>query len=152
MDALLRGLTQETDGRGRFVGFAAADLLQASETLVWYRLSTLEIIRYTERDARRLFLNECRGAERNAFREMQLLIHLVANFAPTTAKIRTDVKGPAYEEVAIHRTMAEYTADLRGIGGFLKPNRPTINYVSRELAIGKTMGPQVHHLYRAESS
>ena len=72
---------------------------------------------------------------------MQLPMHLFAHFVPMAAKRRTNVKGPAYEEVAIHRKLAEYKADLRGIGGFLKPNQPAINYVSRELAIGKTKVP-----------
>ena len=102
-----RELTRETAGRDRFFGFTAPDLLQAAETLVRYRLSTLEIIRYTERDARRLFLNECQ-AGRKSFPEMQLLMQLFAHFAPLTAKSRTNVKGPAYEEVVIPRNLSCY--------------------------------------------
>ena len=52
----LADITQEIAGRGRFDGFLPPDLLRDAETLVRYRLSTLEITRRTERDARRLFL------------------------------------------------------------------------------------------------
>ena len=68
-------------------------------------------------------------------------MQLFSHFAPITAKSRANVKNPAYEEVAIPSKMAEYAADLRGIGGFLKPNDPMVNYVGRELAIGKTKVP-----------
>ena len=71
--ALLADITQETAGRDRFTGFSPPDLLRAAETLVRYRLSTLEIIRHTERDARRLFLAECQHSEQQSFPELQLL-------------------------------------------------------------------------------
>ena len=103
-----RELTRETAGRDRFVGFAAPDLSQAAETLVRYRLSTLEIIRGAKRDARRLFLNECRESGRKSFPEMQLIAQLFAHFAPMTAKSRANVKDPAYEEVVIPRKLSCY--------------------------------------------
>ena len=71
--ALLADITQEIAGRDRFAGFMPPDLLRAAETLVRYRLSTLEIIRHTERDARRLFLAECQHSEQQSFPELQLL-------------------------------------------------------------------------------
>ena len=71
--ALLADITLEIAGRDRFAGFMPPDLLRAAETLVRYRLSTLEIIRHTERDARRLFLAECQHSEQQSFPELQLL-------------------------------------------------------------------------------
>ena len=91
---------------GRFVGFSDAYLLQEAETLARYRLSTLEIIRYAERDARRLFRNECREAGRKTSPEMQLIMQLFAHFVHMEAKSRTNVKDPAYEEVVIPRKLS----------------------------------------------
>ena len=68
-------------------------------------------------------------------------MQLFAHFLPISAKHRANAKDPAYEEVVIPRRLAEYSVDLRNLGGFLKPNQPMVNYVSKELAIGKLKVP-----------
>ena len=139
--ALFQAITLETAGRDRFAGYTDEDFHQAAETLVRYRLSTLDMIRHTERGARRLFLSECREADQKPFTEMQLLMQLFSHFEPITAKQRSNIKDPAFEEIVLPRKLAAYAADLRGLGGFLKPNQPMVNYVSRELALGKLKVP-----------
>ena len=98
-------------------------LWEAAYTHVRYRLSSLAIIRHTERDARRLFLSELRGDERKSFPEMQLLMQLFSHFAPVVARQRLNSKNPPFEELVIPQRLAGYTADLSGLGGFLKPNQ-----------------------------
>ena len=88
----------------------------AAETLVRYRLSRLAIILHTERDARRLFLSELSGYERQSFPEMQLLMLLSTHFASVVARRRLNAKGPSFEELAIPHKLARYTADLSGLG------------------------------------
>ena len=72
---------------------------------------------------------------------MQRLMQLFSHFEPITAKQRSNIKDPAFEEIVLPRKLASYSADLRGLGGFLKPNQPMVNYVSRELALGKLKVP-----------
>ena len=43
--------------------------------------------------------------------------------------------------MAIQQKLARYVADLSGLGGFLKPNHPMVNYISKELASGKLKVP-----------
>ena len=121
--------------------FSAHDMEQASNTLVRYRLSSLATIRHTERDARRLFLSELRGNERKRFPEMQLLMQIFSHFAPVIVRQRLNAKGPSFEELVIPQKLARYSADLSGMGGFLKPNQPMVNYISMELAVGKPKVP-----------
>ena len=68
-------------------------------------------------------------------------MQLFAHFQPLSAKQRANTKDPAYEELVIPRRLAEYSVDRRNLGGFLKPNHPMVNYVSKELAIGKLKIP-----------
>ena len=68
-------------------------------------------------------------------------MQLFAHFRPLSAKKRANTKDPSYEELAIPRRLAEYSVDLRNLGGFQKPNHPMVNYVSKELAIGKLKIP-----------
>ena len=141
VSTLANDLLRETAGRERFAGFSEPDIRQAADSLVRYRLSTLEIIRHTERDARRLFLAEIREAEGKSFPELHLLMQLFSHFQPIVTKLRANAKDPAFEELVIPRALARYTADLSGLGGFLKPNQLMVNYVSRELARGKLQVP-----------
>ena len=72
---------------------------------------------------------------------MHLLMHLSRNsirFRPISGANAT---GPDFDEIALPRKLDGYTADLRRIGSFLQPIRPIVNYVSRELAIGKLIAP-----------
>ena len=114
---------------------------QAAETLVRYRLSSLSTIRHTERDARRLFLSEVRDKARKSSPELQLLTQLFTHFAPVMVRQRPNAKGPAFEELVIPQKLPRYTANLSGLGGFLKPNQPMANYISKEIAVGKLKVP-----------
>ena len=58
--ALTADLTAETAGRDRFQTVTPTDLFDAAETFARYRLTSLDIIRHTDRDARRMFLSDLR--------------------------------------------------------------------------------------------
>ena len=139
-EALAADIIRETKGRDSFAAFFPPDFHQAAETLVRYRLSTLQIIRQTDKDARRMFLADLRDLERKAFPEMQLLMQLFSHFAPV-AKPRTNLKDPPFEEVVLPVKLKDYTADLSSLGGYLKPNQLMANYVSKELAKGRIQIP-----------
>ena len=130
-----------TAGRERLEAFTAQDMEQAAETLVRYRLCNLSTIRHAERDARRLFLSELMDNERKSFPELQLLMQLFSHFAPVVARQRLNAKDPSFEELAIPKKLARYTSNLSGMGGYLKPNQPMVNYISKEIAVGKLKAP-----------
>ena len=67
VSAATADLVRETAGAERFSAFYPPYFIQSSETLVRYRLTTLEIIRQTAKDARRMFLADLRDMERKAF-------------------------------------------------------------------------------------
>ena len=132
--ALTADLVRETDGRELFSAFVEEDFHTAATTFVRYRLSTLAIIRQTDRDARRMFLADLRDLGRKAFPEMQLLMQLLSHFAPVQ-KQRVNPKGPTFEEVVLPVKLKEYKADFSCLGAFLKPNQAMANYVSKELIL-----------------
>ena len=132
VDALTADLVRETAGRELFSAFVEEDFHTAAMTFVRYRLSTLPIIRQTDRDARRMFLADLRDLERKAFPEMQLLMQLLSHFAPVQ-KQRVNPKDPTFEEVVLPVKLKEYKADFSCLGGFLKPNQAMANYISKEL-------------------
>ena len=72
VDSLTADLARETAGREVFSPFGEEDMRTAALTLVRYRLSTMAIIRQTDRGARRMFISDLRELERKAFPEMQL--------------------------------------------------------------------------------
>ena len=134
--ALTGDLARETSGMDLFSGFAEEDFRTDAMTFVRYRLSTLAIIRQTDRGARRMFLADLRELERQAFPEMQLLMQLLAHFAPVQ-KQRVNPKDPTFEEVVLPVKLRDYKADFSCLGGFLKPNQAMANYVSKELIVGR---------------
>ena len=78
--ALKGDLVRATAGRDLFSAFADGDFHTAAMTFVRYRLSTLAIIRQTDRGGRRMFLSDLREMGRKAFPEMQLLMQLFGAF------------------------------------------------------------------------
>ena len=56
----MRELEAETRGRDRIAAASPRDLWQAAETILRYRLTSLAVIRQTDRDARRMFLADLR--------------------------------------------------------------------------------------------
>ena len=88
VEALTADLVRETAGRECFSAFYPPDFHQAAETLVRYRLSTLQIVRQTDKDARRMFLSDLRDLGRKAFPEMQLLMQLFFSFCSCTEAAR----------------------------------------------------------------
>ena len=140
VEALTADLERETRGSGSPNAFFPPDFHQAAETLVRYRLSTLQIIRQTDKDARRMFLADLRDLGRKAFPEMQLLMQLFSHFSPVL-KQRTILKDPHFEEVVLPVRLKEYMVDLISLGGYLKPNQLMANYVSKELAKGRVQIP-----------
>ena len=134
--ALTEDLVRETAGRGLSSAFAEEDFRTAALALVRYRLSALAIIRQTDRGARRMFLPDLREMGRKAFPEMQLLMQLLAHFAPVQ-KQRANPKGPTFEEVFPPAKMKDYKADFSCLGGFMKPNQDMANYIRKELILGK---------------
>ena len=86
--ALAADLVAETAGRDRFLTVTPADLYRAAETFARYRLTSLDIIRHKDRDARRTFLSDLRGLGRRSFPQMQLIMQLPAHFTPQIMKSR----------------------------------------------------------------
>ena len=72
---------------------------------------------------------------------MQIPAQLLSRSAPIANKQRAYAKGPAYDGVVIPRNLADWSANMRGVGGLRKPNRPMVNFVARELAIEKLKAP-----------
>ena len=56
-------------------------------------------------------------------------------------KQRTISEDPLFGEVVLPDRLRAYTADLPSLGALMKPNRPTANYVSRELGRVKLQIP-----------
>ena len=81
INTLTADLMAETLGRERFEAFFRPDFLQAAETLAMYRISTIAVIRQTDKDARRMFSSDPRDLERKTFPETQLLMQLFPHFA-----------------------------------------------------------------------
>ena len=129
-------LVRETAGRDLLSAFVEEDCHEAAMTFARYRLSTLAIIRQTDRDARRMFLPDLRELRRKAFPQMQLSMQLLAHFAPVQ-KQRVSPKDPTIEEVVLPAKLQAYKADFSCLGGSLKPNQTMANYVSKELILGK---------------
>ena len=50
---------------------------------------------------------------------MQLAVRLFSHFEPIAAKQRSNIKDPDFEEIVLPRKLAAYTADIRGLGGYL---------------------------------
>ena len=139
--ALAADLTTETAGRDRFQTVTPTDLFDAAETFARYRLTSLDIIRHTDRGSRRVFLSDLRELGRRSFPQMQLIMQLLAHFTPQITKPRSNAKDPLFGELAIPERPRNFTADLSPMRAFLKPNLMMTNYVSRELALGKCQTP-----------
>ena len=138
VDALLDGRIREESGRGRFSASTPHGLRDASGALIRYRLSSLAVIRLTDRGARRMFLAYLREIDRRSFPEMQLIAHRLNYFAPLPpqqlTRPRSNGKDPPFEEAALPERLRSYKAGLSSLVGFFKPNRLTANYMSKELA------------------
>ena len=80
VEALTADLVRETAGRRNFSAFYPSAFHQAAEALVRYRLSSLQIIRQTDKDARRMSLSDLRDVGRKAFPEMQLEMQIFFHF------------------------------------------------------------------------
>lgn len=61
---------------GRFTVFAHPDMRREDAAVVRYRVSTLEIIRRTEKDARRLYLADVCESGRTTYPATQLLMQI----------------------------------------------------------------------------
>ena len=55
--------------------------------------------------------------------------------------VRPNAKDPAFEEIAIPGRIREFKADLSSIGGFLKPTQEMANFISLEIARGRSKVP-----------
>ena len=116
MATLTADIVRETDGRELFSAFGEEDFYTAAMTFVRYRLTTLAIIRQADSDARRMFLSDLRELERKAFPETQLLMQLLAHFAPVQ-KQRANPKDPTFEEVVLPVKLRDYKAYFSCLGG-----------------------------------
>ena len=139
--ALNADLTAETAGRDRLQTATPTDLFGAAETFARYRLTSLGILRHTDRDSRRMFLSDLRELGRCSFPQMRRIMQLLARFTPQIKKSRDNDKVPLFEELAIPERLRNSPADLSPMGAFLKPSQLMTNYVSRELARGECQTP-----------
>ena len=81
-------------------------------TLFRYRLPTLDVIRRTALDARRMFLSDLRQLDRRSFPDMQLIMQLLEHFKPLSLKSRANAKDPLFEEVVIPTRLRNFRADF----------------------------------------
>ena len=86
-DSLTADFPQETAGRGRFLALTPADSYHSVETFVFYRLTSLDIIRRADRDSRRMFSPALRELGRRSLPEMQLIAQLLSHFTPQMLNI-----------------------------------------------------------------
>ena len=120
-------LCAETRGRERFETASEHYMWQAAGTFARYRLTSLAVIRQTDRDARRMFLSDSRELGRRSFPEMQLIMQLLSHFSPQLLKPRNNAKDPIYEEAVLPEKLKAYTADLSALGAFFRPNQLMAN-------------------------
>ena len=123
-------LVRETAGRGQLSAYVEEDFHTAAMALVRYRLSTLAIARQTDRDARRMFLADLRVMGRNAFPEMQRLMHPLAHFVPAL-KQRASPNGPTFEEVLSPVKLRGYISDFSCVGDSPNRIRPCLTTLER---------------------
>lgn len=88
-----------------------------------------------------MFLRDLREIERLSFPEMQLLLQILGHFPARQLLIRPNAKDPAFEELVIPERLREFKVDLSSIGAFLKPTQEMANYISLELARGRSKVP-----------
>ena len=112
VQALTDDLTAETAGRDRFQTITPAYLRHAAETFAHYRLTSLGIIRHTDRDARRMFLSYLGELDHLPSPQMQLIMQLLAHFTPQIMKSRADAKDPMFGELVIPERLRNFPADL----------------------------------------
>ena len=122
-------LLHETDGRGRFQTVTPSDLYRVAATFARYRVTSLDVIRRTDRCARRMFLSELRDWGRRTCPDMQLLSH----FSPHMMKPMANANDPLSGRLVRPWELRNFSADLSPMGAFLIPNHLMDNYVSREL-------------------
>lgn len=86
---LFAELSGETRGRDRVATATEADLLNAADTIVRYRLGSLAVIRQIDRGARRMFLPDLSELGRRPFPEILLTMHLLSHPPPSDRDIAT---------------------------------------------------------------
>ena len=129
-------------GRERFAPATPGGLLVAAETFARYRLTKMPIIRQSDLMERRTFLSDLRELGRRPFPATQLIMHLVAHFAPMRTRSRANSKDPPYEEIVLPEKLRRYSPDLPALGASCIPNQLRDNFASRELVRGKAHGPR----------
>lgn len=72
---------------------------------------------------------------------MQLVMQLLAHYAPQVVKPRANAKGPLAEEVVLRERLRGYSADRASLGAFFKINPMMATYASNELARGRLQVP-----------
>ena len=123
-------------------------MCQEAGTFVRYRLTSLDVIRQADRDARRMLLSDLMELGRMFFHEMQLPMQLLSHFSPKLVNHRNNSKAPVFGEVFLPGNLQSYTADLSAMNAFFRPKQNMSNYVSRELARGKQKTPLLYAVYR----
>lgn len=101
MDARAAELIQETAGRGRFQAVTPVELLHAAEYFCMYRSTSLDIIRHTDRDTRRMFFSDLRELGRRSFPEIQLIMQLMAHFSPHILKSGANSDDPMFVDIVL---------------------------------------------------
>ena len=131
--SLAAEIFDEISGRGRFLTVSFDDIREAAATfgpfffclaqmaffftvlrfvLSRYRLPTLDAIRHTALDARRMFLSDLRQLDRRSFPDTHLITQLLEHFKPLSLKSRANAKDPLFEEVVIPARLRNFRDDL----------------------------------------
>lgn len=82
VEAIDADFIAETNGRERIDASTTDDMLRAAEIFVRRRLPSLDVIRKTDPDARRIFASDIRDIDRIAFPDIQLILQLMSHFSP----------------------------------------------------------------------
>ena len=76
------------------MAFSPAEMREATETLIRYRVVSMDVLRKTDRDARSIFARDIREGDRRTSPQMQLALQILGHFAPTDAQ-PAECEGPS---------------------------------------------------------
>ena len=83
-------------------------MFAADETLVRYRIPSVDALRQPGREARAMFGRELREAERRRSPRTHLILQILAHFVPRHLRNLPNTRDPAYEAAAIPVKMQNF--------------------------------------------
>ena len=93
VDVLAAELIQDTAGRDRFQSVTPDDLYRSAEIFVRYSMTSVDVIRHTDRGDRRMFFSDLREIDRRFLRDVQMVMKLLSHFSPPYYEIYGECEG-----------------------------------------------------------